>query len=104
MEPAIRWFFSSPRVPWMRNALAPAPKGQHAVVAAAIRQAFDPPDRTHAGEAWRHGAGQLRTRWPRLADLMDASEHDVLACRTFPRQHRTKPHSTNPLERLNKEG
>jgi putative transposase len=31
---------------------------------------------------------------------MDESEHDVLAYMT---QHRTKLHSTNPLERLNKE-
>ena len=30
-------------------------------------------------------------------------EHDVLAYMTFPAQHRTKLHSTNPLERLNKE-
>ena len=34
---------------------------------------------------------------------MDESEHDVLAYMTFPAQHRTKLHSTNPLERLNKE-
>jgi transposase-like protein len=34
---------------------------------------------------------------------MDDSEHDVLAFITFPAQHRTKLHSTNPLERLNKE-
>jgi putative transposase len=30
---------------------------------------------------------------------MDDSEHDVLAYMTFPAQHRTKLHSTNPLER-----
>ena len=34
---------------------------------------------------------------------MDDSEHDVLAYMTFPAQHRVKLHSTNPLERLNKE-
>jgi putative transposase len=34
---------------------------------------------------------------------MDESEHDVLAYLSFPVQHRTKLHSTNPLERLNKE-
>ena len=34
---------------------------------------------------------------------MDDSEHDVLAYMAFPQQHRTKLHSTNPLERLNKE-
>lgn len=91
------------RVHWMRNALAHISKGQHTVVAAAIRQAFDQPDRTHAGDMWRHVADQLRTRWPKLAALMDESEHDVLAYMSFPRQHRTKLHSTNPIERLNKE-
>jgi transposase-like protein len=34
---------------------------------------------------------------------MDEAEHDVLAYIAFPAQHRTKLHSTNPLERLNKE-
>jgi putative transposase len=78
-------------------------KGQHTVAAAAIRQAFDQPDRKQAGETWRHVADQLRVRWPKLGDLMDASEHDVLAYMSFPRQHRTKLHSTNSIERLNKE-
>jgi putative transposase len=48
-------------------------------------------------------ADQLRPRWPKLAGLMDESEPDVLAYLAFPLQHRTKLHSTNPLERLNKE-
>ena len=34
---------------------------------------------------------------------MDEAETDVLAYMNFPAQHRTKLHSTNPLERLNKE-
>jgi putative transposase len=48
-------------------------------------------------------ADQLRGRWLKLAALMDDSAHDVLAYLAFPAQHRTKLHSTNPLERLNKE-
>jgi transposase-like protein len=91
------------RVHWVRNALAHVPKGQHTVVAAAIRQAFLQPDREAASQTWRHVADQLRPRWPKLSALMDASEHDVLAYMTFPVQHRTKLHSVNPLERLNKE-
>ena len=39
----------------------------------------------------------------REPELRDASEHDVLAYMSFPCQHRTKLHSTNPIERLNKE-
>ena len=68
-----------------------------------IRQAFIQPDRKSAGETWRHVADQLRGRWPKLAALMDEAEEDVLAYMTFPSQHRVKLHSTNPLERLNKE-
>jgi len=87
----------------MRNALAHVPKGQHTMVAAAIRQAFLQPDAAAAQQTWCHVADQLRPRWPKLGTLMDDSEHDVLAYITFPAQHRTKLHSTNPLERLNKE-
>lgn len=91
------------RVHFARNALAHVPRGQHAMVAAAIRQAFIQPDRKSAGETWRHVADQLRPRWPKLGTLMDEAEEDVLAYMTFPAQHRVKLHSTNPLERLNKE-
>ncbi len=91
------------RVHWMRNALAHVPKGQHSMVAAALRQAFLQADQDAARQAWRQLADQLRPRWPKLAGLMDDSEHDVLAYMSFPVQHRTKLHSTNPLERLNKE-
>ena len=87
----------------MRNALAHVPKGQHTMVAAAIRQAFLQADAEAARQTWRHVSDQLRPRWPKLATLMDDSEHDVLAYLAFPAQHRTKLHSTNPLERLNKE-
>ena len=80
------------RVHWMRNALAHVPKGQHTMVAAAIRQAFLQSDAEVAHQTWRHVADQLRGRWPKLATLMDDSEHDVLAFITFPAQHRTKLH------------
>ncbi len=91
------------RVHGMRSALAHVPKGQQSVVAAALRQAFLQADQASARQVWRQVADQLRPRWPKLAALMDASEHDVLAYMGFPAQHRTKLHSTNPLERLNKE-
>ena len=91
------------RVHAMRNALAYVPKGQHTMVAAAIRQAFIQPDHDNAAQTWRHVADQLRARWPKLGTFMDDAEADVLAYMAFPSQHRTKLHSTNPLERLNKE-
>jgi transposase-like protein len=87
----------------MRNALAYVPKGQQTMAAAALRQAFLQADSQTAHQTWRHVADQFRPRWPKLAAFMDASEHDVLAYMSFPAQHRQKLHSTNPLERLNKE-
>ncbi len=91
------------RVHWMRNALAYVPKAQTSMAAAALRQAFLQPDAETAHKTFRHVAEQMRARWPKLAAFMDNSEHDVLAYMGFPAQHRTKLHSTNTLERLNKE-
>lgn len=91
------------RVHWMRNALAHVPKSQGTMAAAALRQAFLQPDQASARQTWRHVADQFRPRWPKLTELMNGSEHDVLAYMGFPAQHRTKLHSVNPLERLNKE-
>ena len=58
------------------------------------------------GRQERNGArvaDQLRPKLPKLAAFMDEAEPDVLAYMTFPHRHRTKLHSTNPLERLNGE-
>jgi transposase-like protein len=91
------------RVHWMRNALSYVPKGQQSMVSAALRQAFIQPDRAAASQTLRHVADQLRVKWPKLGAFIDDSEADVLAHMDFPTQHRTKIHSTNLLERLNKE-
>ena len=52
---------------------------------------------------WRQVADQLRPKVAKLAGLMDEAEPDVLAFMSFPKDHRPKIHSTNPLERLNGE-
>src|SRR5436190_13845471 len=67
------------------------------------RQAFLQPDRAQASAMLRHVADQLRPKWPKLAAFIDDSETDVLSYLDFPEPHRSKLHSTNPLERLNKE-
>ena len=73
------------------------------MVAAGLRQAFLQADPDDARKVWRQMADQFRSRWPKLGKLLDESEHDVLAYMGFPARHRVKLHSTNPLERLNKE-
>jgi putative transposase len=87
----------------MRNALSYVVKTQQSMVAAALRQAFTQPDRVQASQTLRRVADQLRQKWPKLAWFMDESETDVLSHLDVLEQHRAKIHSTNPLERLNKE-
>ena len=91
------------RVHFMRNALAHAGKSGRRVVSAFIATAFAQDTPSAASTQWRGVADQLRPRLPKLATLMDTSEHDVLAYMGFPAAHRTKLHSTNPIERLNGE-
>jgi putative transposase len=91
------------RVHFMRNALAHAGKTQRRIVSAWIGTAFAQDDAEAARKQWRQVADQARPRISKLASLMDNAEADVLAYMGFPAQHRTKIHSTNPLERLNGE-
>ncbi len=91
------------RVHFMRNALAHAGKSGRRVVSAFIATAFAQDDAQTASTQWRGIADQLRPKLPKLATLMDTAEHDVLAYMGFPAAHRTKLHSTNPIERLNGE-
>jgi hypothetical protein len=51
----------------------------------------------------RHLADQFRQKWPKLAAFIDDSETEVLSYLDFPEPDRSKLHSTNPVERLNKE-
>lgn len=87
----------------MRNALAHAGKRGKRVMAAFIATAFAQDTPEAAREQWRKVADQLRPTVPKLAASMDSAEEDVLAYMTFPAAHRTKLHSTNPIERLNHE-
>ena len=91
------------RVHFMRNALAHAGKSGRRVVSAFIATAFAQETPEAASTQWRSVADQIRPKVPKLANLMDEAESDVLACMTFPKQHWAKLHSTNPIERLNGE-
>ena len=91
------------RVHFLRNALAHAGKSGRRVVSAFIATAFVQDDAAAASAQWRKVADQLRPKLPKLAALMDEAEPDVLAYMSFPAAHRTKLHSTNPIERLNGE-
>lgn len=104
------------RVHFMRNVLAHAGKSGRRVVSAFIATAFAQETPETASQQWRAVADQIRPKVPKLAAIMEFAigtplvretmanaEPDVLAYMSFPREHRTKLHSTNPIERLNGE-
>jgi putative transposase len=91
------------RVHFMRNAMAHAGKTRRRIVSAWIGTAFAQDDADAARKQWCTVADQLRPRVPKLVGFMDEAEADMLAFTTFPKEHRAKIHSTNPLERLNGE-
>ena len=91
------------RVHFMRNVLAHAGKSGRRVVAAFIATAFAQDNADAAKTQWRLVADQIRAKLPKLAALLDDAEPDVLAFMAFPKEHRVKIHSTNPIERLNGE-
>lgn len=91
------------RVHFMRNALSLVPKAAQQMVGATIRTVFAQPNARSAHEQWRRVADGFRSRFPKLAELMDEAEEDVLSYAAFPPEHWQKVWSNNPLERLNKE-
>ena len=91
------------RVHFMRNLLATIPRSAREPVAAIVRTIFAQPDRTTAQAQLRKVVEGLRGRFGPAAELLEQAAEDVLAYLHFPAAHRRQLHSTNPLERLNKE-
>jgi putative transposase len=91
------------RVHTMRNLLARVPRVQQSRVATMIREVFVQPSVDKARELWRAISASAHNSLPKLAQAMNDAEDDVLAYMTFPAMHRQKLHSTNTLERLNRE-
>src|SRR5690606_26690693 len=91
------------RVHFLRNLLSRVGRNHQPMVSALVRTVFAQQGRRDAHAQWREVADKLRDNFPDVAALMDEAEHDVLAYMAFDRDLHTKIHSTNPLERLNRE-
>jgi putative transposase len=91
------------RVHFMRNALSLVPKAAQQMVGATIRTVFAQPDSESAHQQWRKVSDGFRARFPKLSELMEEAEEDVLSYSAFPQEHWQKIWSNNPLERVNKE-
>ena len=91
------------RVHFMRNLLALVPHAAREAVAAVVRTIFAQPDHASALAQLEKVVDGLRPRFAQAATLLAEAAEDLLAHKHFPAEHRTRLHSTNPLERLNKE-
>jgi putative transposase len=91
------------RVHFMRNVLSQVPKSSQSMVSSIIRTIFAQPSQEAATMQLRQVAQQLRGKFPKAMDILEQAESDVLAYMAFPKEHWRQIHSTNPLERLNRE-
>ena len=78
-----------------------AEKAMTAVIQEAYVQGLS--TRAASKEHWAKLIEAFAPRHSKLAELMRRAEEDVLAYKSFPREYWAKIHSTNPLERLNRE-
>lgn len=91
------------RVHFMRSLLARVPKHAQSMVAAIVRTVFAQPDQASARHQLEQVARNLERRFPQVATMLCDAADEVLTYMAFPDEHRRRIHSTNVLERLNRE-
>ena len=91
------------RVHFLRNLLSRVPKAAQAMVAATVRPIFHQQSREAAQEMLRQVCLTLGPRFPKVVELLEGGEEEILSFYDFPSEHWRQIYSTNPLERLNKE-
>jgi putative transposase len=90
-------------VHFTRDMLGHVAKARQPLVSGAIRRLFHAADGNEARERLAQVVDQLARPAPKVAELLERAEDDLLAFYTFPRDHWSKLRSTNPLERVNRE-
>lgn len=90
-------------VHFMRNVLAQIARKDRKQVAAVLKLIFVQPDHELAGAYLQRVAMAMQPRWPKAAEMLLDAEDEILVYKTFPQPQQRSLHSTNPLERLNRE-
>jgi putative transposase len=90
-------------VHFVRNMQGHCRRSERGLVAAALREVFDAEGLEQARAHLTKVAERLRQPAPKIAELLEVAEEELLAFYRFPAAHWSKLRSTNPLERLNKE-
>ncbi len=90
-------------VHFVRNMLQHCRPSQRGLVSAALREVFNAEDREQARQRLGEVIARLNGPAPKVAELLEQAEEDLLAFYAFPQSHWSKLRSTNPLERVNRE-
>jgi putative transposase len=90
-------------VHFVRNMHGHCRPAQRGLVSAALREVFNAPDRAEAGRRLTDVLARLEAIAPKVCQLLEGAEEDLLAFMAFPPEHWSKLRSTNPLERVNRE-
>jgi putative transposase len=107
LKAAIARVLASPwqrcTVHFVRDMLRHCRAAQRGMVSAALREIFNAPDQQAARERCGEVIERLSGPAPKVAELLEGAEEDLLAFYRFPDAHWPKLRSTNPLERVNRE-
>jgi putative transposase len=87
----------------VRDMLRHCRPAQRGLVSAALREIFNAPGHEQARQIASEVIARLRPEAPRVTELLEEAEEDLLAFYRFPEPHWSKLRSTNPLERVNRE-
>ena len=90
-------------VHFLRDMVMHCRRDQRNLVAAALREVFNAEDQRQARERVEQVLQRLGELAPKVCELLELAEEDLIAFYTFPDEHWTKIRSTNPLERVNRE-
>ncbi|MEA2171995.1 MAG: putative transposase [Solirubrobacteraceae bacterium] len=90
-------------VHFVRNMHGHCRPAQRGLVSAALREVFNATDRAEAGRRLTDVLTRLASIAPKVCQLLEQAEEDLLAFMAFPPEHWSKLRSTNPLERVNRE-
>lgn len=90
-------------VHFVRNMHGHCRRDERGLVSAALREIFDATDAKTARERCGSVLERFRGTVPKVAELLEEAEEDLLAFYRFPAPHWPKLRSTNPLERVNRE-
>lgn len=90
-------------VHFVRNMHGHCRRNERGLISAGLREVFQAADGTEARRRVGEVLERLRPIAPKVAQLLEGAEEDLLAFYAFPAAHWSKLRSTNPLERVNKE-